>query len=76
MTNALQSRQPVLIQKGKNMVVRLGSDNHKVIDQGFFHDSDLDFQTRGVLGRSEAPRLGHGMGGDRPPGPGRSGARA
>jgi hypothetical protein len=28
------------------------SDGHKVLETGFYRDSDLDFQTRGVLGRA------------------------
>ncbi len=32
--------------------MRLGRDAHDVIDGGFFRDSDLDYATRGVLGRA------------------------
>lgn len=33
-------------------MVAFGSGEHKVIERGFFHDNDLDFQTRSVLGRA------------------------
>jgi hypothetical protein len=33
-------------------MVKLGSDGRKVLDRGFFRDSGLDFQARGVLGRA------------------------
>ncbi|KHL10644.1 hypothetical protein CLV56_2102 [Mumia flava] len=32
--------------------MRLGNSGHRVIDEGFFSDGDLDFATRGVLGRA------------------------
>ncbi len=32
--------------------MRLGRTGHDVIDSGFFHDADLDYATRGVLGRA------------------------
>ncbi len=38
--------------EGKAIMMRLGSTGHDVIDSGFFRDADLDYATRGVLGRA------------------------